>query len=148
MKNVLGEEVIKEIEQQAAVGRAEWMAGNLASAEECFLAAWAMIPTPPTDYDYSQILGRGMVTFYKTTKQFPKAIAWIEVLENAYDGSNPSTDFLAATIHYDAGDLEKAFAIFERLYNAYKKRPFSGAPPEYLRFYLEEAKRRGNEKKA
>lgn len=115
--------------------------GDTIKAEEYFLAAWNSLPEPKTEHDYSQSLSRGLVSFYQDTRQFEKAFEWLNTMKSTYDNeSNPSIDFIEATVNYDAGKISEAFAIFDSLTRKYKARPFQGSDPKYLKFFLENKK--------
>ena len=105
-----------------------------------FLAAWRQLPEPKIEHDYAQSLSGGLVTFYRDTKQFEKAKEWLTVMRGAYGpGPDIYVEFLAATVYYDAGMLDDAFAIFDSAYKKFKQRPFQGEDRKYLQFYKERA---------
>jgi hypothetical protein len=127
----------------AGRGREAWLAGDLAAAERQFLAAWDLVPEPKTEYDYGQILSRGLVIFFRDTRQFDKAKEWLSVMREAYGPEpNASVEFLAATVDYAAGDLDAAYTRFDALHQQFGRRPFQGEKPDYLKFYKSRAARR------
>jgi tetratricopeptide (TPR) repeat protein len=140
MAIALSDVAVSAIYEHGRKGREAWQRGELAEAESHFLAAWDVIPEPKVEHDYTQSLSRGLVTFYKDTGQFDKATKWLEVARRAY-GPEPdlSVEFLAATVFYDAGDLDAAFAIFDHQYKKFGKRPFEGSDKKYLDFYKQRA---------
>ena len=117
--------------------------GDIQKAEDRFLDAWRLLPEPKIEYDYAQSLSRGLVIFYRDTKQFEKAEEWLGVVRDAY-GPGPDVDveFLAATVYYDAGMLDDAFAIFDTAYKKFRQRLFQGEDRKYLQFYRERAGKR------
>jgi hypothetical protein len=105
--------------------------------------AWSTLPPPAIDYDYAQTLSRGIVIFYRDTKQFDKANEWLRIVREAYGGgANDSVNFLSGTVYFASGDFDKAFQVFDDLFRRFKKRPFQGENPEYLAFYEKEVVRR------
>ena len=144
MKKSVPHEIVANISAQGKAGREAWQRGDIQKAEDRFLDAWRLVPEPKIEYDYyAQSLSRGLVTFYRDTKQFEKAKEWLTVMRDAY-GSGPdvSVEFLAATVYYDAGMLDDAFAIFDTAYKEFKQRPFQGEDRKYLQFYKERAGKR------
>jgi tetratricopeptide (TPR) repeat protein len=142
MKKPVAEDIVANIRAQSAAGREAWQQGDIQKAEDKFLDAWRLLPEPKTEYDYAQSLSRGLVTFYRETKQFEKARDWLVVMRDAYGPPNDSVEFLAATVYYDAGILDDAFAIFDTLYKKFKQRPFQGEDRKYLQFYKARARER------
>jgi len=118
-------------------------AGDIVAAEKYLLAGWECIPDPKLAYDHAQSLTVSVATFYRDTAQPDKAKAWLPLAREAYGPEpDPYVEFVAATIHFEAGELDEAFALFDGLFKAYKSRPFQGEKPEYLAFYMERAKAR------
>jgi hypothetical protein len=137
MNRSLTLDVVARICENGSLGREAWKRGALEEAEKQFLAVWAELPEPKLEYDYAQNLSRGFVTFFKETKQFEKAYQWLDVMRKAYradEGSDASIAFLVATVHFDAGRLDDAFALFDDLFRKYKTRPFQGYDKKYLDF--------------
>jgi hypothetical protein len=65
------------------------------------------------------------------------------VIRDAYGpGPNVDVEFLAATVYYEAGMLDSAFAIFDSLYKKFNQRPFQGEDKKYLQFYKTRAQNR------
>lgn len=135
----LPKDLSEKIDALCAKGRKAWLQGRLEEAEQCVLTAWNELPEPKMEHDYyPEVLSRGIVTFYQETKQFPKAIKWLDTLEKAYDpdgSKNASVLFKRATVYFDAGRLDEAFSIFDGLYKTFKARPFQGSDKRYLDFY-------------
>jgi len=115
--------------------------GDFATAEKYVLACWNVIPDPKLTYDHAQSMTADLVMFYRDIGQLQKARQWLPLAREAY-GPEPDTyiEFIAATVHYHAGELDEAFALFNDLFKAYKTRPFQGEKPEYLAFYMDRAK--------
>jgi tetratricopeptide (TPR) repeat protein len=140
MKKPVPHEIVANISAQGKAGREAWQRGDIQKAEDMFLAAWRQLPEPKIEYDYAQSLSGGLVTFYRDTKQFEKAKEWLTVMRGAYGpGPDIYVEFLAATVYYDAGMLDDAFAIFDSAYKKFKQRPFQGEDKKYLQFYMERA---------
>jgi len=111
--------------------------GDMALSESLLLQAWAAIPEPRLSYDPAPSLAVDITAFYRDLGNIEQSHAWLAVAREGYGpGPNPHTEFLAATVHYRAGEKDQAFEIFDALYRQYKKRPFQGSAPEYLAFYL------------
>ncbi|HBP6102121.1 hypothetical protein HMPREF2719_21520 [Pseudomonas aeruginosa] len=53
--------------------------------------------------------------------------------------SDPSVQFLAATVHFEAEEFELAYALFKGLYDSFGKRPFEGEDKKYLEFVQQRA---------
>ncbi|WP_447934372.1 hypothetical protein [Stenotrophomonas lactitubi] len=118
-------------------GRTAWLAGDIAGAERRFLESWEMIPEPKSAYDYGQISSYGIAIFYRDTAQFEKAREWAMVARGIYGEGEASSEYmdeLAATIHFESGDLEGAFALFEPHYRKYGRRVFEGHKKEFIAF--------------
>lgn len=140
MKKPVPPEIVANMSAQGKAGREAWQRGDIQKAEDKFLAVWRLLPEPKIEYDYAQSLSCGLVTFYRDTKQFEKAKEWLTVMRDAYGpGPDDSVEFLAATVYYDAGMLDDAFAIFDTAYKKFKQRPFQGEDRKYLQFYKERA---------
>lgn len=140
MKKPVPPEIVANMSAQGKAGREAWQRGDIQKAEDKFLAVWRLLPEPKIEYDYAQSLSCGLVTFYRDTKQFEKAKEWLTVMRDAYGaGPDDSVEFLDATVYYDAGMLDDAFAIFDTAYKKFKQRPFQGEDRKYLQFYKERA---------
>lgn len=113
-------------------------AGDIDTRERLALEAWAMLPYPKLNWDYySNILPRDNLLFYRDTKQFTKAIEWLEISREAYGpGREETIEFIAATLWFAMDDLDKAWEEFDRQYKVGKTRPFQGKDKKYLDFYL------------
>jgi len=137
----LAEQQLGLLREYSKEGRAAWSSGDVERAEEKFLLAWSVIPEPKIDYDYAQSLSRGLVTFYRDVKEYNKAKSWTTVMAEMYgSASDPSVQFLTATVYFDAGELNQAFELFQPLYASFGKRPFEGADKKYLDFVRRRAK--------
>lgn len=117
--------------------------GDMARAEALLLEAWQAIPEPALHYDPGPGLAVDITAFYRDRGNTAQARLWLARAREGYGpGPNPHTEFLAGTVHYQAGERDEAYAIFDALYRHYKKRPFQGYPAEYLDFYLAQARSR------
>jgi tetratricopeptide (TPR) repeat protein len=107
-------------------------------SEKLRLQAWDLLPEPKLRWEfYSNIMPRSSLIFYRDTKQFEKAMKWLEITRESYGPDrNDTIEFLAATLWYEMGDFDKAFEEFDRQYAAFRKRPFEGEDKKYLDFYL------------
>jgi tetratricopeptide (TPR) repeat protein len=115
--------------------------GDITSAEKYFLAAWNSIPDPKLTYDHAQSMTADLAVFYRNIGQPQKAKEWLPLAREAYGPeSDPHVEFIAATVHYEAGELDEAYALFDALFKGYKSRPFQGEKPDYLAFYMDRAK--------
>ena len=142
MKQQLPEEALQNLNVSSKAGREAWKNGDTKGAEHFFLEAWAAIPEPKNEYDYTQSLSRGFVAFYLDTKQFEKAKEWLNLMRIAYGHETvPSeyVDFIAATVYFEAGEFDSAFRIFDAQFKKYKGRPFQGEDKKYLDFYKKRA---------
>jgi tetratricopeptide (TPR) repeat protein len=136
MKQDLPEEALEILKQNSKAGREAWKSGDFALAEKHFVRAWVAIPEPKHDYDYAQSLTSGLVVFYRDTKQNDKAKKWLEEMRRSYGSTqNDYVDFMAATIHFEIGELDLAFVIFDNQFKKFKNRPFEGEDKKYLEFY-------------
>jgi hypothetical protein len=120
-----------------AAGRACWKSGDLAGAEARFLEAWDLIPEPKVEWDYSQSLSSGFVTFYRDTGQPAKALPWIDTVAAIYDASPASETHVAmfrGTVLFEMGDLDGALEAFRPQFEKHGKRPFAGEDPKFLKF--------------
>jgi tetratricopeptide (TPR) repeat protein len=136
----------KEIEsamiELTGQGRAAWAQGDVRAAEEAFIKAWDVLPEPKFDYDYAQSMASGLVTFFRDTRQFEKAENWLELTKPSYGADNPAMLWAGATLSYEAGKLDEAFGLFDRLHKAFGERPFQGYDQKYLKFFRERARMR------
>lgn len=136
VKKPLPEGILQRLSDHAARGRKAAAEGDSALAETEFLAAWACLPEPRTEFDYAQSLSSGLVEFFRDRGMLDKARAWYAVTREAYgDAANPTIAFLGATVDFESGDLDGAFKAFDALYRRYKSRPFDGESKKYLEFY-------------
>ncbi|MCX2920564.1 MULTISPECIES: hypothetical protein [Stenotrophomonas] len=118
-------------------GRTAWLTGDIAEAEHHFLEGWGMIPEPKSAYDYGQMSSYGIAVFYRDTAQFEKAKEWAAMARNTYGEGEASTEYmdeLAATIEFESGNLDAAFALFEPQYRKYGRRVFEGHKKEFIDF--------------
>jgi tetratricopeptide (TPR) repeat protein len=117
--------------------------GEPERSEQLRLKAWEMLPEPKLGWEfYSNTMPRNNLTFFRDTKQFDKALHWLEVTRESYGpGRDDSVEFLAATLWYEMGNLDEAFDEFDRLYKAFKARPFQGKDRKYLDFYMSRKKK-------
>lgn len=126
-------------------GRTAWLAGDVAEAEHRFLESWGMIPEPKSAYDYGQITSYGIAVFYRDTAQFEKAEEWLKIARAIYgqgEASEEYMDELAATIHFESGDLDAAYKLFEPQYRKYGRRVFEGHKNEFIAFIKSRKKTR------
>jgi tetratricopeptide (TPR) repeat protein len=137
------DDIANRIKESGAKGRESWSAGKLDLAEKHFLEAWAVLPEPKESNDWSQTVSRGLVSFYQKTSQFEKADKWLKIVRKMYRSSEASDtmiDYMTATVYFDWGKKDEAFALFDSLYKKHKRRPFQGDDRKYLDFYLSRAK--------
>ena len=140
MNKALPEDALLQLKQHAAKGREAMKSGDRAAAEAAFLAAWACLPEPRTEYDHAQSLSRGLVAFYRDGGNVDRARHWYGVMRQAFGPqADPSSDFIGATVDFAAGDLDQAFRAFDALYKRFKARPFEGHDKKYLDFYKKRA---------
>ncbi|HEY9281498.1 MAG TPA: hypothetical protein VIP51_15615 [Eoetvoesiella sp.] len=130
----------KKLYEYGALSRKAEEAGDIATAEKYVLACWDSIPDPKLAYDHAQSMTVSVVAFYRDIGQPGKAKEWLPLAHEAYGPQpDPYVEFLEATVHYEAGELDQAYALFDSLFKAYKTRPFQGEKPEYLAFYMDRA---------
>lgn len=136
MKKELNEAALEVLKQNSKAGREAWKGGDLVLAEKHFINAWDAIPEPKNEYDYAQSLAGGLVVFYRDTKQLDKAKKWLPIMRQTYSSpSNDYVEFMAATIHFEAGEFDLAFVIFDNQFKKFKNRPFEGEDKKYLEYY-------------
>jgi len=139
-------ELPKDIEASmlslAADGRAAWKRGDVTAAETAYLAAWEMIPEPRLEYDYASSLSRGLVDFFRDTRQFDKARQWLVTAKKVYGDQNPEMWWQGGVLAFEAGDLDEAFSFFKKLHDAYGERPFREYDRKYLTFYKQRSRNR------
>lgn len=141
MVKPLTDQQLSSLQKYANEGRVAWKSGDIEKAESKFLNAWTCIPEPKIDYDYAQSLARGLVVFYRDTRKYESAKSWIEVMTLLYgSSSDPSVQFLAATVHFDAEEFDQAYELFRQLYASFEKRPFDGEDKKYLEFVKRRSK--------
>jgi len=141
VRDSVPKDVEAKIVEKSTLGRDAWKSARVSEAEGYFLEAWNALPQPRTSYDYAQSISRGLVTFYRDTQQFPKAFQWLDVMREAYGPEpNDSVEFIGATVHFETGNLDEAFRIFDDLAKRLKLRPFQGKDPKYLDFYKKRSK--------
>lgn len=144
MADKLPDEVEEHLFDCGGRGRDAVARGDLAGAERAFLSAWNALPEPKARWDRTPSMTRALVLFYRDSRQFPKADQWLGLAREFYDDSSAgvtTVDLLEATVRYTEGRLDEAFVLFDKLYQAYKERPFQGERPEYLKFYKERSGR-------
>lgn len=129
----------------ATSGRTAWLAGDIAEAEHRFLESWDMIPEPKSAYDYGQISSYGIAIFFRDTAQFEKARQWAMVARGIYGEGEAASEYmdeLAATIQFESGNLDAAYALFEPQYRKYGRRVFEGHKKEFVAFIKSRKKTR------
>lgn len=111
--------------------------GNHAKAESLCDEAWARIPEPKFGWDVSYMCVLGMVKFLRSAGKHDKAID----LVNAYLASEFYSDFedgpyfWLGTLHYEKGDLLKAFEYFDRANKMSRGRCFVEEEAKYKQFF-------------
>ena len=118
-------------------GRTAWLDGDIAEAEHRFLEGWDMIPEPKSAYDHGQMTSYGMAVFYRDTAQFEKARKWAMVARDIYGEGEASSEYmdeLVATIEFESGNLDAAYALFEPQYRKYGRRVFEGHGKGFIDF--------------
>ncbi|PZT42453.1 hypothetical protein A7X92_03075 [Stenotrophomonas maltophilia] len=126
-------------------GRTAWLAGDIAEAEHCFLENWDMIPEPKSSYDHAQSSSYGIAVFYRDTAQFEKARAWAMVARDIYGQGEASSEYmdeLLATIEFESGNLDAAYALFEPQHRKYGRRAFEGHEKGFIDFIKSRKKAR------
>lgn len=141
MKIQLTDQQLSALKEYSKEGRSAWKYRDIEKAESKFLLAWSIIPEPKIDYDYAQSLSRGLVIFYRETRNYEKAKLWISIMADLHGStSDPSVQFLTATVHFDAGEFDQAYELFQQLHANFGKRPFDGEDRKYLEFFKNRAK--------
>ena len=142
MADKLPDDVEKQLIEFGGRGREAVSRGDLAGAEREFLNGWNALPEPKAKWDRAPSVARAMVLFYRNSGQFLKADQWVTRARALYDDSSAgvtTVDFLEASVRFEEGRLDEAYALFDKLYQGYKERPFQGEKAEYLKFYKERA---------
>ncbi|WP_232468056.1 tetratricopeptide repeat protein [Bordetella genomosp. 13] len=122
----------------ATKGRKAREAGDFDAAERFYLEAWNVIPEPKLEYDYAGSMTAAMTNFYRENGRIEQAKSWLALAREAYGPDpDPYTEFIAAKVHYAAGEFQAAFELFDQLFQQFRRRPFQGEDPIYLEFYLE-----------
>lgn len=129
----------------AKLGREAWAHKDVAMAEAKFLEAWDVIPEPKERYRLGQSMCGGMIEFYRQTRQYDKARAWLELLAPMYEPGNVYTEQLRGVVAFDAGDSAEAYMHFDRVYAQGKTRGFESVDPKYLNFYMAQRAQRAAE---
>ena len=140
MKHSVPDEIALKIDHWISVSKVNRESGKLILVVEALRSAWNEIPEPKFDYDfYPQSLSRALVNLYQDLRQFEEARAWLHVVRKVYeppsDASESTIAFLEATVDYEAGDEDEAFAKFETLHAKYGMRPFQGQDKRYAAFF-------------
>ncbi len=142
MAEKLPDDLEKQLIEFGGRGRESVASGDLAGAEREFLNGWNVLPEPKARWDRTPSLTHAMVLFYRNSGQFSKADQWLARARALYDDSSAgvtTVDFLEASVRFEEGRLDEAYALFDKLYQGYKERPFQGDKAEYLKFYKERA---------
>lgn len=127
--------VAQRIGDLAKAGRAARAAGDMARAEELFLAAWAGLPEPRTSWDTTPGFIRYLIEFYRDTGRPDDARKWLAMFEeHMSDYAQVDRDILAGTVLHEAGELDAAYKRLRAAYEAFKTRPFQGLDPKHLKF--------------
>jgi hypothetical protein len=137
VKKPLPKEIVFRLEETCALGRAAREKRALEEAEKLFTEAWELLPDPKAEWEYwPQSLSRGIVEHFLMVGQPEKAKPWLDVVREMYGkgaASDATIDFLAGRVHFEAGELDRARALFSALKKKYRKRPFQGYDRKYLR---------------
>ena len=112
--------------------------GDNSGRELYALRAWDKLPEPKLSWEFfSNTMPRNNTLFYRDTRQFDKALHWLDITRESYGPDRDDViEFVAATLYYEMGHTDKAFEEFDRQYKAFKTRPFQGLDKKYLDFYL------------
>ena len=104
-----------------------------------------MIPEPKSSYDHAQSSSYGIAVFYRDTAQFEKARAWATVARDTYGQGEASSEYmdeLLATIEFESGNLDAAYALFEPQHRKYGTRAFEGHEKGFIDFIKSRKKAR------
>lgn len=118
--------------------------GDATAAEQHLLAAWNQLPEPRPAHRYGGALAVHLIELYRDAGRHEDARHWLAVARQSYGPEpHPRIEFLAATVHYAAGEMAAALAIFSVLYLRWNTQIFQDQPPQYLAAVL--AHRAGEE---
>ena len=111
--------------------------GDTATADELCDAAWARMPEPKFGWDVTYVCLRGTVTYLRAAGRYDKALG----LVNDYLASDYYLDyqdgpyFWLGTLHYEKGEMAKAYEHFDRANAMSRGRCFVEEDPRYVRFF-------------
>lgn len=111
--------------------------GNYAETERRCDEAWARIPEPRFGWDVTYMCLSGMVDFLRAAGRYDKVITLVE----DYLSSEYCLDyevgpyFWLGTLHYEKGDLGKAYSYLERANKMSRGRCFVEEDPKYKQFF-------------
>ncbi|MEE6286822.1 hypothetical protein V2J52_04035 [Georgenia sp. MJ173] len=107
--------------------------GDAAAIEKHMLAAWDLLALPKVEDEYGGTLAVDLTELYRDLGRPAEARRWLAVAREVYGPDpDPHTEFLAGTVHYAAGEIDAALAVFNGLYTRWNTRPFHEEPPQYL----------------
>ncbi|MBP0583483.1 hypothetical protein J8I29_29460 [Labrys sp. LIt4] len=110
---------------------------NFEGMEKALLESWDLLPDQKLRWNfYSNIIPKFMVGFYRDFHHFDNAVRWLNIIRESYGPElNEPVEFLAATLDYEMGKLDKAFNEFDIQYKKYGSKVFSEYDNKYFKFY-------------
>jgi hypothetical protein len=143
MKLKLPKNIEENVYKHGLAGREAKASGDFESAEKEFLSAWKILPAPPTQWDMSQSLTRGIIDFYISINKSSEAEKWLPLLAEAYGSmTDGSVVWIYGVVLFESNKFDAAFEKFDFLYKKFKSRPFQGYNKKYLEFYINESNKR------
>ncbi len=99
------------------------------------------MPEPVEQWDfYPQVQSRNMVTKFTALEDKESVHKWTDIMARMYDDPNHEDQhvlMVEGEAMYKLGDFDRAFYVFDRIFEFYGKSGFRGEAP-YLEFYLKQ----------
>lgn len=141
-------------EQSAALDAAwqqsidAWKAGNDDQALAIAADAWAKLPEPATQVEFSEALALTTTKYAIAADRLTEARLWLQLARESYgddvaDITKANLDFQQACLEYRAGNHEAAWQLFDAVASFSGQRFFKAADPAYWAFYTERKKAPG-----
>ena len=133
-------------EQSAALDAAweqsieAWKAGNDDQALAIAADAWAKLPEPATQVDFSEALALTTTKYAIAAERLTEARVWLQLARESYgadaaDITKANLDFQQGCIEYKTGNHDAAYQLFDAVAKYSGQRFFADTDPAYWDFY-------------
>ncbi|MFC3653410.1 hypothetical protein ACFONN_17765 [Dyella humi] len=139
MKSV-SDEVMQELRGLGSDVREALKNGDADKAQSLLERGWKLIPEPKAECDISISKALASIRLMAQSNKPQLAVRWIDELKKLpVSKIDAEPDFLMGVAYFEMGDLDGAFAHFDKSSKMSKGRCFQGEDKKYQEFYKKHA---------